>query len=124
MRTYPETTSGLKIVALDSHDHGRPDSEFGQTFEGLIGFVQRATTLLALLGHHPHNLIGILCQRPVLTPAPQAAPTGSLPSRVRSSSNCCRLLLSAEEVQWALFGGHGQGVDFSGASGHKSGHSG
>jgi Phage integrase family len=33
-------------------------------------------------------------------------------------------LLSAEEVQWALFGGHGQGVDFSGASGHKSGHSG
>jgi integrase/recombinase XerD len=33
-------------------------------------------------------------------------------------------LLSVEEVQWALFGGYGQGVDFSGASGHKSGHSG
>jgi hypothetical protein len=29
-------------------------------------------------------------------------------------------LLSADEVQRALFGGHGQGVDFSGASGHKA----
>jgi integrase/recombinase XerD len=31
-------------------------------------------------------------------------------------------LLSAEEVQWALFGGHSHGLDFSSASGHKSGH--
>lgn len=33
-------------------------------------------------------------------------------------------LLSAEEVQWALFGGRNHGLDFSGASGHKSGRSG
>jgi Phage integrase family len=33
-------------------------------------------------------------------------------------------LLSAEEVQWALFGGRSHGLDFSGPSGHKSGHSG